>query len=90
MASSALPPPRVLTQGNKANLISTVKSDTVDFAVVCKGVLITVAGNLNLVPSDQTAVVGPLAVNVGDVIDMWELRRINETGTSADGWTIEG
>lgn len=83
-------PSRFLNQAVDGRLISAVKDNATDFEFACKGVVITVAGTISLVTNGPLASVIPLTVNAGDIIDQWELRRINSTGTTADGYTLEG
>ena len=77
-----------ITQGVVAQLISTVKSDSVNFIRVCKGFKVTVAGNVVFVTEGGSTVT--LAVDVGDEVTLWTILRINSTSTTADGYTIEG
>lgn len=78
-----------VTQGTTARLISAVKSDAVDFLTICKGVLITTGGTLSFVPNGNENAVS-LTVAAGDQITLWGMRRINATGTTCEGLTVEG
>lgn len=79
-----------VTQGTIARLISAVKSDTVDFLTICKGVIITTGGTLSFVldgnANDNARLI---TVAAGDQITLWGMCRINATGTTCEGLTVE-
>lgn len=77
-----------ISQGINGRLISVIKSDTVSLAPYCKGFKATVVGTVSFVTLGGSTI--SLSVNAGDEITLWAIDRINSTGTTADGYTVEG
>lgn len=66
-----------------------VPSNTVDLATVAKSVVLLTAGNVSIIPAEETVALAFVDLPAGYIIP-YQVRRVTSTGTTATVATIEG